>query len=390
MGFVVQLISSATGTLYFAQPDRALIFYNFVCSIEGKSNTRRNALADNETDREIIYYYVLYHHLLFKNDTTAADTLICAWQKKLGHQIFWKDFSQKYGSGSPPPTRESTGEIPAPNPEEAKPLSEEHSLFYSDVLPPPPIGNVVPRSNSGLPSRDPNGCSTRDVGHTASHNYTLQDVNMDAADEPPPTPPQGIGLLAGSFTSETADSATFSTQLVRESVDDPMNGTSVSAVCFRPEREPSQSRLGDGKSHSAPVPPSTAPHRKKRRKANLNPKKKPPKKPNRVEESTVGQPMSIDTPVVSDPGPNPEPPSLKLSTHLPISTASITQESRAPLSISCVNIPLSRSASGPSYDPLPDGTPAVVSPGFSRPILSGNPPIWAQVRMFPLAKQHRS
>ena len=425
MGFVVQLISSATGTLCFAQPDRALIFYNFVCSAEGKSNTTRNALADNKTDREIIYYYVLYHYLLFKNDTTAANALIGTWQKNLGHQIFWEDFSRDYRRGSPPtssnecissrrpcaPARESTGGIPEPNPEEAKHLSEKYPWFYGDLLTPqqssdeddtpppittrlrkplpPPIGNVVSRSNSGLPSRDPNGYSTGHVGQTASHNYTLQDVNMDAADEPPPTPPQDIGFLAGSFASETADSAAFPTQLVRESADDPMNGTSVSAACFRSEREPSQYRLGGGKSHSAPVPPPTAPHRKKRRKASLNPKKKPPKKPNRVEEPAVDQPMSIDTPVVSDPGPNPESPSLKLSAHSPISTTSIAPESRVPLSISYINIPLSRSTSGPSYDPLPDGTPAIVSPGVSRPILSGNPPIWAQVRTSPLARQHR-
>ena len=98
MAFVFQLISSATGTVYFAQPDRALTFYNFVCSIDRKSNTKRNALADNETDREIIYYYVLYHHLLYQNDTTAANPLIGAWQKKLGHWNFWRDFSRAYGS----------------------------------------------------------------------------------------------------------------------------------------------------------------------------------------------------------------------------------------------------------------------------------------------------
>ena len=413
MEFVFQLISSATETSYFSQPDKVLAFYNFICSYDEKSSTRtdtsstrKDTLGDNEKDREIISYYVRYHYLLFLGDLTGSNVLIGTWRKELGHKKFWADFNEDYmgdhlptSSDEPtsPPrtratTRKSTGGIPATKPEEANRLirrrSEDYHWFYGRLLTPqppsdedntpPPIGSVASGSNPGLPTGDPNNW---DIDQGAPHNYG----------------PQDIDFFVGSLASETADSAAAPVQAGWEGVDDPMNGTSVSAVCFRSEKEPLQSFLGDGKSHSAPVPPSTAPRRRKRRKAGLNPKKKPPKKPNRAEGAAAAQPMSIDAPVVADLGPEPGPSSLKLPSPSPTPSTPIVQEFRVPFSTSCVNIPLPRSALGPNSDndPLPDGlkepndTPAVVVPGFSRPVLSKNPPIWAQVRVFPLARQHR-
>ena len=401
----------------FSQPDKALDFYKYVCSYDGEPITPKDALTDNEEDRKIIFHYVQYHYLLSLKDYTASNTLIGRWRKELGYKEFSEDFNLHYGGGRLPmnsdkltnsprthaATRKSTEGIPITKPEEANCLSrrrsEDYHWFHGRLLTPqpssdgdntpPPIRSPVSGSNSGLPTGDPNGFSVRDVDQGTSHNYDPQDVYMDAANEPPLTPLKDIGFLVGSPAPETANSATVPAQITWESVDDSMNGTSVSAVCFRSEKEPSQSRSGGGKPHSAPVPPSTAQRRKKRHKANLNPKKKPPKKPNRVDGVTAGQPMSIDTPIVADPGPDSGSPSLELSTHSHTSTTPILQEFRAPFSSSCAHIPLSRSAPGQNHDPLPedlkelDDTPTVASPGFSRPTLSRNPPIWAQVSMSP-------
>ena len=189
-----------------------------------------------------------------------------------------------------------------------------------------------------------------------------------------------------------------------------MNGTSVSAACFRSEKELPQSlaHFSGEKSLSAPVPrSSTVPHRKKRRRTNFFSKKKPPKKSNRV-GGTTDQPMVIDTPAVVGLEPEPElltiepacqdialnePSSellsLKISTHPPVSITPIAPEIRVPLLASCTNIPSIRPALTPNPDPSPEDlkgpsdTPAVAVSGFSRPALFSNPPIWAQVRIPP-------
>jgi len=451
MGFVFHYISNATEPLHFAQPARALKFYNFVCSIE--RNARSNPLNDNGADREIISFYVRYHYLRFLKDTTASNALIGAWQKELGHQKLWEDFNLEYESGPPSmsrnerthsrptyaPTRKSTGGITTPKPAKgAKPLSrwwsdEDCHCFSDSTLTPlpsddeedttfriattqsqkqllPSSGGVASHFTVGLSTGNSSSCSVGSAGQGTSRNDTSQDVNMDSADEPPSTPPQDVGSLP--LDREPTSSAAALTQVFQEIVDDPMNGTSASAACFRSGRKPLQSLtyFSDEKSLSAPVPrTSTTPHRKRRRRANWYSKKKSPKKPKHVEE-TADQPMVIDTPTLADLEPDrgpltiepvrqvvapsepfipepvsSEPPSLKISIHPSASTLPIVSEIRVPFSTSYANIPSPRPAQASNPDLLPDDpkgsadTPVIVVPGFSRPTLFSNPPIWAQV-----------
>ena len=428
MGFVFHYISNATEPLHFAQPAKALKFYNFVCSIEGKYEARCKPLGDNETDREIISFYVRYHHLLFQNDTTASNALIGAWQKQLGHQRLWEDFNLEYTSGPPSmnenerihsrrthaSTRKSTGGIPAPKSvKRANPIprrrSEGYHYFSDSSLTPLPSSDDEDDTTLDLPAGDPNDCSVGSVGQGTSQNDIHQDVYMDSGDEPLPTPAQDLGFLVGSLDCEPTNFAAALTQVV----DDPMNDTSMSAACFQSGREPLQSStcFNNENSLSAPVPrSSTAPYQKKRRRTNWY-SKKPSKKSNRAEE-TADQPMIIDTPTVADLEPEPEsltiepvrqdialnepfipnlvssePPSLKISIHPPVFMPPIVSEIRVPLATSCVNIPSPRPPQASNPDPLPNDlkgsgdTPVVAVPGFLRPTLSSNPPIWAQVRI---------
>ena len=458
MGFVFRYISNATELLHSTQLARALKFYKFVCSLEGnsgESEPRKMQLVDRKKEREIISFYVRYHYLLFQNDTTGSNALIGAWQKKLGHENLWEDFNLVYMSGPPPvsgikrtrsrptraSTRKSTGGISAPKPaKKCNPLprrrSEELHYFSDSTLTPLPSSDdeddtpfrittiqsqklSSPLSRDTVPhpaayplARDPSNRSVGSIDQGISQNDTVQDVHMGSGDEPPPIPPQDIGSFIDPLHCGPTNSATSLTRDVQNSVDDPMNGTSVSAASFPSGREPSQSvtdRSGE-KSLSAPVPrSSTAPHRKKRRKTNWYPKKSSKKKTH-VEE-TVDQPMVVDTPTVADPEREPEPPtvapvridtthdepfipklvpsdppSLKILIRPRVSIPPIAPEIRAPLSTSCTNIPSPRLVPVPNSDSSldvlkgPSDTPAVAVPGFSRPTLSENPPIWAQVR----------
>jgi hypothetical protein len=452
MGFVFHYISDATELLHFTQPPRALKFYNFVCSIEEGLEPRRIPLDDNEADREIISFYVRYHHLLFQNDTTGSNALIGAWQKKLGHRNLWENFNLGY-TWNPPPksrkertrslparaaTRRSTGGISAPKPaRKIDPLPRRKSTEYhyssdstltplpssddegdislqiattqSQKSPSPSSWSAAWRPTAGPSSRDPSKCSVGVIDQHISYNYTLQDEIMDPGDEPPPTPPQDISFSVNPSHRETANFTTALTDVVHGNVDDPMNGTSVSAVCLQPGREPSQptTKYNDAESLSAAIPrSSSAPRGKRRSRTNWNAKKKPPKrkKAEHVEE-TADQPMAIDTPAAVDPGLAPGPlttgpvhqdvpsepfiprlepleiPSLKISIHPSTFIPPIAQETRVPFA-SYTNIPLSRPAPNPDLPPDglkgPSDAPAAPIP---RPALPGNPPIWAQVRI---------
>ena len=421
MGFVFHYIPNAMMLLHFAQAVRALRFYNFVCSIERDFKARIEPL-DHDLDREIISFYIRYHHLLYQNDTTGSNALIGAWQRKLGHQNLWEDFNLVYTSGPPPisggsrtrsrptraSTRKSTGGISAPKPvKKSKPLprrrSEEHHYFSDSSLTPLPSSDdedIVSRPTAYPFARDPNDCSVGSVDQGISQNDTIQDVNMDSGDEPPPTPPQDTGFLIDPPYCELANSATSLTRVVQNSVDDPMIGNSVSAASFRSGKVPSRSvtRYNGEKSLSAPAPhSSTAPQRKRGRRTNWNTKKPSKKKRTHVEEAT-DQPMVIDTPAVADLDPEPEPLTIgrvrqDIAPNEPfipglVPIPPILPEVRAPFSTSCANIPLPRVAPAsnpdPSLDDLkgPSDTPAVAIPVFPRPVLSKNPPIWAQVRTF--------
>jgi len=444
MGFVFRSISDATDSLHFAQPARALRFYNFVCSSEG-SKARRRELGDNETDREIISFYVQYHYLLSRNDTTGSNALIGAWQKKLGHRNLWEDFNLVYEGGPPPKsggrhirsrparaaTRKSTGCIPAPNPvRKANHLprrrSAEYHYFSDSSLTPLPSSDDeddtqpqfatmgLPRPSSpssgealSCPTADsPPGGSRYYMAQGISHHYTHQDENMDLEDAPPPTPPQDIGGPNDPLYYEPVDSMAVLTEVA----DDPMNGTSVSAMCLRSGRELSLpvTKPNNTKSLSAPVPcSSSAPHTKRRRKTNGSTKKKRKKVENA--EETTDQPMVIDTPA-ADPEPEPEPliiepvrqdvaprelfiprlepsepPPLKISILPSPFIPPIVQESRVPFSASRPNILLPQPIPASNPDPSPDDlkglndTPVAATSGFSRPTLPSNPPIWAQV-----------
>jgi len=447
-----------TEPLHFTQPTRALKFYNFICCNEKKPGARRRPLSDNEADREIISFYVRYHHLLSHGDTTGSNALIGAWQKKLGHLNLWEDFNLDYESGPPSkngkkrgkkrarsrPTRASTrksaGGIPAPKPVEEidpppRPQSAEHHYFSDSTLtplsssddeddsppcissmqpqtpPPSPSRGVVSRSISDLPPRGSNNCVVGTTDQGVSTSYTPQDVNMDSGDEPPPIPPLGIGVLVDNLHRGPVNSTPV------QSVDDPMNGTSVSAVCLRSRGGPSQSVTGpnDATSLSAPVPhSSTGPrrNRKGRRKANSYPKKPPKRKKTGYVEGIADQPMAIDIPAIVDPEPDPEPqnmesarqditpsepfipglepldpPSLNISIYPSVQIPPLVPETRVPFSTSCANIPLSQPIPAAILDLSPDDlkgsndAPVATIPGLSRPTLPSNPPIWAQVRI---------
>ena len=442
-------ISDATDSLHFTQPARALKFYNFVCSSEG-SKARRRELGDSETDREIISFYVRYHYLLSRNDTTGSNALIGAWQKKLGHRNLWEDFNLEYEGGPPPKsggrrirshparaaTRKSTGCISAPNPVRKanhlpRRMSAEYHYFSDSSLTPLPSSDdeddTQPQSTTQL-RRPPSPSDGRALSFSAvgpspegsrdhlartmdqgiSRHHTPQDENMDLEDAPPPTPPQDIGGPIDHMCFEPADSMAA----LAEVVDDPMNGTSISAICLRSGRELSLSVTvpKNKKSLSAPVPrPPPAPHKKRRRKTNWYTKKKQRKAEN-VEETT-DQPMVIDTPAFADPEPESEPliiepvhqdvapsepfiPRLELLKHPPLKISilpsvlipPIVQESRVPFSNSRPNIPPPQPTPASNPGPSPSDlkglsdTPVGATPGFSRPTLPSNPPIWAQVR----------
>jgi len=447
---VFRYISDATESLRFAQPARALKFYNFVCSGEG-SNARRKELGDSETDREIISFYVRYHHLLFRNDTTGSNALIGAWQKKLGHRKLWEDFNLEY-EGRPPPksggsrihshparaaTRKSTGSIPAPNPVRKgshlpRRRSAEYHYFSDSSLTPlpssddeddsqpqfttmqlrgpssPSDGGALSCSTAGPPLEGSRDHLTQSIDQGIPRHHSPQDENTDPEDAPPPTPPQDIGGPIDPMHCEPADSMAALTEVI----DDPMNGTFVSAMCLRSGRELSLSVTVQKKtkSLSAPVPrPSSAAHTKRRRKANWSTKKKRKKVENA--EETTDQPMAIDTSAVAGPelepepliiepahqnvAPSepfiprlelPEPPPLKISIHPSAFIPPIVQEFRVPFSTFRPNIPLPQPIPALDHDLSPgdlkglSDTPVAAAPGFLRPALPSNPPIWAQVR----------
>lgn len=448
MGFVFHYISGATENLLFLQPARTLKFYNFVCSIEG-SKPRRKLLGDNEADRKIISFYVRYHYLRSHGDTTGSNALIGAWQKKLGHKKLWEDFNLGYQNGPPPSsgnerthsrparvaTRKSTGGISTPNTvRKISPLprrrSAEHHYFSDSSLTPLPssddeddtslwITPIPPRRPSSSSSGNaltypPEGPLPRNskrflvgiTGQGISRNHIPQDKNMDLEYEPPPTPPS-LGVPVDSLRCEPTNYTTAFAEVIHGGVDDPMNGTSVSAVFPRSGKERLQSVTGpsEAKSASAPVPrSSSAPRRKRRRKVNWSTKKK--RKKADYAEVTTDQPMTIAEPgserepltvefanqdiTLNEPFiPRLEPlelPSLRISIHPPVSIPPIVQESRVPFSTSYANIPQPRPAPASDPGPSPDGlkgltdTPAVAVPVFLRPTLPSNPPIWAQVR----------
>ena len=422
-------------------------FYNFVCSGEG-SEPRTSELGDNEADREIISFYVRYHHLLSRNDTTGSNALIGSWQKQLGHRKLWEDFNLEYEGGAPPKsggrrtrprparaaTRKSTGCISAPNPtRRVIPLprrrSAEYRYFSDSSLtplssdnedsrpqfttmrlrsPPPPLSG----GDLSCPIQDPlpegsKDCLARIMDQDISRHRVPRDKNMDPTDVPPPTPPQDIGVPIDPLYCEPADS----TASLAGVVDDPMNGTSVSAMCLRSGRELSLSvtKPKDTKSLSAPVPrSSSAPRTKRKHKNNWSTKGKR-KKVDNAEETTV-QPMVIDTPTVAGPEPEPEPltvepvhqdiaqsepfipgldlsepPSLKISILPSVPIPPIVQEFRVPFSTSRPNIPLPQPAPASNPEPPPAALKGLsdtraAATGVSRPVLPSNPPIWAQVR----------
>ena len=357
MGFVFHCISNVTEVLHITQPARALKFFNFVCSIEEGSKETRRPLNDNETDREIISFYVHYHYLLFQNDTTGSNALIGAWQKKLGHQHIWVDFNLEYERGPPPKsgiertrsrparvaTRKSTGSIPAPKPKKINPLprrrSEEyHSLFDSDSLTPlqssddedtplritttrpqrsssPPSESTLSHPTGDFLSGDPRDRSIGIIDQVMSRCHTPLDENMDPEDGPPPTPPQDISVSINSFPSEPADYTASFTEIIHGNVDDPMNGTFFSAMCLRSGRELLEpvNKPKDTKSLSAPVARSSSvAHRKRRGRTNWYPKKASSKrkKASHVEEA-ADQPMVIDTFADDELEPEPEPPTIE-------------------------------------------------------------------------------
>lgn len=375
--------------------------------------------------------------------------MIGAWQKKLGHRSLWENFNLGYENGPLPTsgierarsrplrasTRKSTGGISAPRPvKKIKPpprrksadfhYSSDSSLtplpssddedgtslrittIRSQTKSSPSSGSVISRSTAGLPPRDSNDHSVKSIDRGVSRANAPQDINMDPGNEPPPTPPQGIGVLVNHC--HPANSTTPLTE-----VDDPMNGTSVSAVCLQSRREPSQSMAesNDARSLSAPVPrSSSAPRRRTRPRTNWYPKRPSKQKKIYHVEETIDRPMAIDTPAVVDQEPEleqlaivhqditpgepfipklgpSEPPSLKLSIHPPALIPPIVPEIRVPFSTSYTNIPLPRPAPASNLNPSPDGlkglndTSVAAVPGFLRPTLPSNPPIWAQVSL---------
>ena len=427
MGFVFHYISDATEPSHFTQPARALKFYNFVCSIERNAKAKKRPLNDIEADREIISFYVHYHYLLSQNNTTGSNALIGTWQKKLGHQKLWEDFNLEYESGPPPmngnectlsrptraPARKSTGGIPASKRiKKYDPLPRRRSFdcFSDSSLTPLPSSDDEDDTALRITTiaRDSNDLPVGSADQGVSQDRTPQDVIMDSADEPPPTPPQTISSLIASPHYESANSTAAFTQVVSESI--LMNGTFVFATRLRSGRELPRSVTGfnNGKSLSNHVLRSSkVPYQNKGRRTSRY-LGEPSKKKNHVEEPPE-QPMVVDTPSATDLEPEQEPlstgihqdatlsepfipglsgsPPLKISIRPPVSIPPIVPEIRVPLSISCINTPLPRPAPVQNPDPSPGGlkgpsvTPAVVAPRISRPTLPSNPPIWAQVRM---------
>jgi len=387
--------------------------------------------------------------MLSQGDTTGSNALIGAWQKELGHQSLWEDFNLEYERGPPPSsrnervrsrpsrasTRKSTGGIPTPRPvKKVKPLPRRRSAechYFSDsTLTPLPssddeddtllritnIHSQAPsspsrsRSTAGLPPGDSSGHSVGITDRGTSPTHAPQDIDMDPGIEPPPTPPQDIGVLVD--PSDYCYPASSTAPLTE--FDDPMNGTSVSAMCLRSGRELSQSvvEFNDAKWLSAPVVRSSSDVRRKvRPRTNWHSKGRSKKKrrTGHVEE-TIDQSMIIDTPAVIDPEPESEqltivhqdtalgepfipelepsePPPLKISIHPSLFIPPIAPEIRVPLSTSFINIPLPRPVSASNVDPSLDGlkgsnsTSVAAVPGFSRPALPNNPPIWAQVKI---------
>lgn len=437
-------VSDATEPLHFTQPARVLKFYNFVCCIERNHRERKNKLTDDKEDREIISFYVRYHHLLSRNQTTDSNALIGAWQKGLGHQSLWEDFNLEYAHGpapltvtSPVPsrptrasTRKSTGCISASKPRKMSThLSRRRSAGYrypsdssltplssSDDEGDAPSITPTKRSRIGSPPQsisvmldsatEPrmkrlNDRSFGGVDQGISDNCPPRESHMHSGGEPPATPPQNTHALIGLGDFCAGDDIHGSTY-------DPVNGTSISAACLQPERGPTQ--LGTlstlPKSLSAPVPPSSFRAGEKRKKTfNYHTKKKSPKKKAEPVEGTTHEPMAIDIPTVPSPevrpGPAtttlsepfrlriepPEPPPLKISIHPVTSIPSVSPEVKLPLSTACINLPSPRSTQGRNPDlslASPKGLggiTAVTTPGFSRPPLPNNPPIWAQVRV---------
>lgn len=244
--------------------------------------------------------------------------------------------------------------------------------------------NTAKRSRTQSPS--PGGSAVLDsttdpqIGHLNGHSFGSIDqgisgdcppleTHMDFRDELPPTPPE-------------TPSASL-TDVIRGDIDDPMNGTSISAGCLRFGKGQNQSMTSSNhpKSLSAPVPPpSSSPRRKRKKRINYYTKKKPPKQ-KKAEPETTEESMVIDPPAVADPRLRPSGlPSLE------ISIASIPSISRVPLSASRTNVTPLRSASASGLNPPLDepkglgDTPTGAVPGLSRPTLPSNPPIWAQVR----------
>lgn len=295
--------------------------------------------------------YIQYHYLLFNQDPTGSNAFIGAWQKKLGHQRLWEDFNLGYKHGPPieSPRVKHTGSHPTRS---STPRFAD--CFSDSSLTPLTSENEEPTSFTKLP-------------------------------QAPPLP---------SSESVVLRSAVLSTYDMTDSSDDPMNGTSVSALCLSPgtgltlaENHP--------KSLSAPVPTSSSPHRKRRRKTDYRGKKKSSKR-------NKGEPVEeiADKSMIIDAGLQPQPEhasteSVRQATDtsepFKISIAlvpSTSPENQLPLSTSCTNVQFPPSEPLPNPDPSPEAlnglgdAPVTTAPGLSRPALPRDPPIWAQVWLF--------
>lgn len=339
-------ISYATEPLHFTQIDRAKVFYKFVCSVDKRPGVGRGSDVDKRDVLELVSFYLRYHYLLSRKDTTASNALIGAWQKKLGHEILWEDFNLGFQQGPPsarasPPTRtstrKSTGCIPASKPVKGpNPLTRRRSegcsyisdssltpLSSSDdevsfivntersrIQSPPSTRSVVVDSTTEFRMEDLHG-SSFGVNQGITDNCSPRETHMVSGDEPPPTPPQDAGVLIDPLQHFEPESSSASlSDVIHGSVDPPMNCTSISAACLPFERGPIQSSTvcNHSKSLSAPAPTSSSPPCRKRKKSNCNTKKRhsKQKKTAPVAEDT-GEPMVIDTPIAvdSEAGPGP-------------------------------------------------------------------------------------
>lgn len=297
-------------------------------------------------DREIISFYVRYHYLLSRNDTTASNALIGAWQKKLGHKNLWEDFNLEYENGPPPmsgiqrarpspmrvPTRKSTGCIPERRPPKTPDLSSrrssaEYHCFSDSPLTPLPSsddeddtpliatsGSPMPPKSSGrndvlrlaadLPARDSSDSSFGSMDKSISHNRLPWDINMDPVDEPPPTPPQDFSVFINPLHHGPESSTTSLMGVASEGTDETMYDASAFTMCLRSGRRPGRPVTGfsGARSFSAPVPlPSSAPSKKGRRRVGNSAKKKPrkQKKPGYIEDPPDQQ-MAIDIPAIAN------------------------------------------------------------------------------------------